>query len=107
MQRPVYNMLISLDNMLDRLIVNVENSELVAKAKGYRLFSLKDLWVGFLWLLVIRTWFDIPEVTCTHKPGDLWAEGCCTSRRNVLAASFFKQDLSTFAWAFNVYIKIY
>lgn len=22
------------------------------------------------------------EVLCTHKPGEVWADGCCTSKRN-------------------------
>jgi len=22
------------------------------------------------------------EVVCNHKPGDVWADGCCTSKRN-------------------------
>lgn len=23
-----------------------------------------------------------PEVVCNHKPGDVWADGCCTSKKN-------------------------
>ena len=26
-----------------------------------------------------------PEVTCNHKPGDVWADGCCTSKKNKTA----------------------
>lgn len=22
------------------------------------------------------------EVECNHKPGDVWADGCCTSKKN-------------------------
>ncbi|MEN8446668.1 MAG: hypothetical protein ABG776_16845 [Cyanobacteria bacterium J06555_13] len=27
-----------------------------------------------------------PEVICNHKPGDVWADGCCTSKKNKQAA---------------------
>lgn len=36
---------------------------------------------------------DISE--CQHKPGEVWENGCCTSRKNKTTKESTKEDAST------------
>jgi hypothetical protein len=38
-----------------------------------------------------------PEVVCNHKPGDVWADGCCTSQKNKKATTEDEGSVDTLA----------